>query len=632
MTVQVVTARVKQLFATLAVVAAANPVLLEGESWIEKDGSTGRSTGRRKVGDGVLVGEVITGTAFNDLPFEPSAGGGGAPAAHALTHALGGTDVISPGSIGAATAAQGALADSALQAAALVPYRTSSAQDTIDAGKATAAQGALADSALQPAALAPYRTSSAQDTIDAGKEPVIITLPISKGGTGGSTASTARAALGLGSAATAATGDFATAAQGTDSRTPLPHQLSHRIDGADAIAPLTGAMGDADASVLAGVTIVTTSATFTAARTLTLPDASTVPAGVPVTVIDTFGAINGVNTLTIQRSGSDTINGGTSIIMAAPRSARQLFSNGSNAWAFDSGTLRSSNNLLDVLSVSQARNNIGARPPQIDIFTSSGTWTKPTGAVSADIQLLGGGGGGSSGRKDSAATTLKLGGGGGGGGSFVSVRVPASVLGSSESVTVGAGGLGGAGVTANATNGFVGIAGGSTIFGPFIAQGGGPAGFPAGGAGIGVMHGNSGGAASATGGAGGSGAPATSASVMQPGGPGGGAGGGITTASAAAAGGAGARSYILNLAGGTAGAVGGAGGAGINNSSATNGLLGVGGGGGGGGGGIAVSGGAGGAGGFPSGGGGGGGATETGTTSGAGGTGGAGLAIVIAYF
>ncbi|NDG73600.1 MAG: hypothetical protein EBY32_20320, partial [Proteobacteria bacterium] len=53
-----------------------------------------------------------------------------------------------PAAIGAATAAQGTKADSALQPAALTPYRTSAAQDTIDAGKATAAQGTKADSAL----------------------------------------------------------------------------------------------------------------------------------------------------------------------------------------------------------------------------------------------------------------------------------------------------------------------------------------------------------------------------------------------------------------------------------------------------------------------------------------------------
>ena len=58
-------------------IEAANPILLEGEVWIEKDPSTGRSTGRRKVGDGQVSGDVITGTAFNDLPFEPGVGGVG---------------------------------------------------------------------------------------------------------------------------------------------------------------------------------------------------------------------------------------------------------------------------------------------------------------------------------------------------------------------------------------------------------------------------------------------------------------------------------------------------------------------------------------------------------------------------
>ena len=71
--------RVRQLFSTLAAVAASNPVLLEGEKWNEKDAATGRATGRTKTGDGVVSGtapnQTITGTAFNDLPFDPSSGG-----------------------------------------------------------------------------------------------------------------------------------------------------------------------------------------------------------------------------------------------------------------------------------------------------------------------------------------------------------------------------------------------------------------------------------------------------------------------------------------------------------------------------------------------------------------------------
>ena len=83
--------RVRQLFSTLAAVAASNPVLLEGEKWNEKDATTGRATGRTKTGDGVISGtapnQTITGTAFNDLPFDPS--GGGASLSDATPQALG---------------------------------------------------------------------------------------------------------------------------------------------------------------------------------------------------------------------------------------------------------------------------------------------------------------------------------------------------------------------------------------------------------------------------------------------------------------------------------------------------------------------------------------------------------------
>ena len=71
--------RIRQLFSTLAVVTASNPVLLEGERWNEKHATTGRFTGRSKTGDGVVAsnGTTITGTAFNDLPFDPGNGGTG---------------------------------------------------------------------------------------------------------------------------------------------------------------------------------------------------------------------------------------------------------------------------------------------------------------------------------------------------------------------------------------------------------------------------------------------------------------------------------------------------------------------------------------------------------------------------
>jgi hypothetical protein len=72
---QSTTYRIRQLFSILAVATASNPVLLEGEKWLEKDATTLRATGRSKTGDGILSADkaTITGTAFNDLPFDPGA-------------------------------------------------------------------------------------------------------------------------------------------------------------------------------------------------------------------------------------------------------------------------------------------------------------------------------------------------------------------------------------------------------------------------------------------------------------------------------------------------------------------------------------------------------------------------------
>ena len=70
---QSTTYRIRQLFSTLAVAIASNPVLLEGEKWLEKDATTLCATGRSKTGDGILSADkaTVTGTAFNDLPFDP---------------------------------------------------------------------------------------------------------------------------------------------------------------------------------------------------------------------------------------------------------------------------------------------------------------------------------------------------------------------------------------------------------------------------------------------------------------------------------------------------------------------------------------------------------------------------------
>jgi len=210
--------RVRQLFSTLAAVTASNPVLLEGEKWNEKDATTGRATGRSKTGDGVVSGtapnQTITGTAFNDLPFDPGGSGDGASLSDATPQALGtaaagtaatasrsdhrhampsaaqvGADAT--GTAAAAVAAHVAGADphptytTAAEAAAAAPVQsvagrtgavTIAASDVSGLGTAattnatayaTAAQGTKADTAVQPAGLAGYVQTSDSRLSDA---------------------------------------------------------------------------------------------------------------------------------------------------------------------------------------------------------------------------------------------------------------------------------------------------------------------------------------------------------------------------------------------------------------------------------------------------------------------------------
>lgn len=106
---------------------------------------------------------------------------------------------------------------------------------------------------------------------------------------------------------------------------------------------------------------------------------------------------------------------------------------------------------------------------QVDTFTTSGTWTKPTFAKQVKVYVLSGGAGGGSGaRRD--ITSGRSGGGGGAGNCYASLMIEASALASTVPVTVGAGGTGGASVSVNDTNGNSGVAGGASSFGGYIAS------------------------------------------------------------------------------------------------------------------------------------------------------------------
>lgn len=267
------------------------------------------------------------------------------------------------------------------------------------------------------------------------------------------------------------------------------------------------------------------------------------------------------------------------------------------------------------------------------VSNGSFTWTKPTGAKSVTVYVVGGGSGGSSG---SAGTD----GSGGGGGAYTTKSFDASILGSTVTINVGAGGS-------------AGSAGVVSSFGTWIKAGGGNVGAGGGSlgnavpvatttSGIGGQGGQANGNAE-YGGGGGAGGGSGAASPTNSGGSsiygsggGGGGGGGQSGSSPSYAGSAGGTSgSYTNGGGGTFGA--GTSGSSVGNpgtagsTGATLGTICGAGGGGGGGGSGSFSGGAGGAGGFPGGGGGGGGDSYSGT-GGAGGAGANGEVVVITYF
>jgi len=156
------------------------------------------------------------------------------------------------------------------------------------------------------------------------------------------------------------------------------------------------------------------------------------------------------------------------------------------------------------------------------VFTSSGTWTKPSGLLYADVEVVGGGGGG--GGADAASGGNPVAAGGGGGGGYSRKLINNSALGATEAVTVGGGGSGGNGTTA--TNGSTG---GTSSFAAHCSATGG---------GGGALNNSTASVSAAAAGGGGSGTGGNSNHV------GGGGSCGIVVSGTVAAGGSGGSSYM----------------------------------------------------------------------------------------
>lgn len=323
---------------------------------------------------------------------------------------------------------------------------------------------------------------------------------------------------------------------------------------------------------------------------------ATLTAGTGVTITNAAGAV----TIAASGGGSGTV---TSVGISGPAS-----------WSITGSPVTASGTIAITPTV-----------PDVQVFTGSGTWTKPTGATVVEVWCISGGGGGGGGAV-AASGTAAIGGAGANGGPIAWARFAASDVPSTVSVTVGAGGTGGPGGASTGGSGSTGASGGQTMFGAYLQTYYGQGALP-GGAG---NNGN-GGFLSTSGGGGGSstsGNPGSGGTSWGPG-SGGGGGGGISSAGTAYAGANGGDNRAAQgyYPGGAGGAVGSAGSAGPSTSApASSGLGGTGGGGGG----ASTSGpgGAGGAGGSYGGGGGGGGAALVGFAGGTGGNGGPGLCVV----
>ena len=165
--------------------------------------------------------------------------------------------------------------------------------------------------------------------------------------------------------------------------------------------------------------------------------------GLTTHISGTLGIVNGGTGAATLASNNVLLGNGVGALQTiAPGTAGSVLTSNGTTWT-------------SVLSTS---------PISVQIFSSSGTYFRPTGLIAAKITVVGGGGGG--GYNDG---TNVCGGGGGGGGAIRFVS--SATLGASQSVTVGIGGAAGTIISPQA-----GEAGGASSFGALASATGGDGG------------------------------------------------------------------------------------------------------------------------------------------------------------
>jgi hypothetical protein len=275
--------RIRLLFSTLALIEAENPVLLEGETWTEKDASTGQSTGRRKVGDGVTV--------FTSLPFEPG-GSGGSGDVEGPASSVDGRAALFDGTTG-----------KLLKQSAAAPVLEGDARLT-DARTPTAHNQAA---------------STISDSTTAGR--ALLTA---------ADANAQRTALGLGTAATTAATDYAPAAQG------VTNGNSHDHNGGDGAQiaysslsglPTLGTAAATDSTAYAAA--LTTNASVTAGTNSQGQGPLTADLNIITSTPNNPSAVT-LPTAAVNEAPVVIVNRGTNPVNVYPASGAQIDTAGAN--------------------------------------------------------------------------------------------------------------------------------------------------------------------------------------------------------------------------------------------------------------------------------------------------------------
>ncbi|MDZ7711714.1 MAG: hypothetical protein U5L06_00675 [Rhodovibrio sp.] len=174
---------------------------------------------------------------------------------------------------------------------------------------------------------------------------------------------------------------------------------------------------------------------FSAAVTITLPDASTVPAGETYPVY----AESATNNITI------TENGGSDLLVLTTDKDYAEFRSTGVTWIVQAANVQ----------------------PIVTTFTSSTTWNRSPGRFGIEWEVVGGGGGGG-GAGTTGSGQVSVGAGGGAGG-YTRLVTDATTAGDSRAITIGSGGSGGSGANS-------GSAGGNTSVGILLQADGGSGG------------------------------------------------------------------------------------------------------------------------------------------------------------